>query len=55
MSKFDLEAAKRGEAVQIKSIEGWVDAHFVGVYVSGKFLVIEYKSLLVYPISGCDK
>ena len=55
MSKFDLEAAKRGEAVQIKSLQGWVDAHFVGVDITGKLAVIEYKNIFVYPASGCDE
>tara|TARA_R110000822_G_scaffold26603_1_gene80025 strand:+ start:166 stop:492 length:327 start_codon:yes stop_codon:yes gene_type:complete len=54
MSKFDLEAAKRGDAVQVKSLKGWVDAHFVGVDTTGK-LVIEYKKFFVYPASGCDE
>jgi len=31
MSKFDLEAAKRGEAVQVLNFGEWLDAHFVGI------------------------
>ena len=55
MSKFDLEAAKRGEVVQLKGLQGWVDAHFVGVDITGKLAVIEYKNIFVYPVSGCDE
>ena len=55
MSKFDLEAAKRGEVVQVRSLGGWVDAHFVGVDITGKLAVIEYKNIFVYPVSGCDE
>lgn len=46
MSKFDLAAAKRGDVVQIKYVEGWFDAHFVGVSACGKRAVFEYNKSL---------
>lgn len=46
MSKFYLEAAKRGEAVQFLSdlSERWEDAHFVGVCHGDDKIVLEYDN-----------
>lgn len=60
MSKFDLEAAKRGEPVQIlvtvqhdKPMQ-WVDGYFVGLTKDRQQAVVEYDALFCFPnIHGC--
>jgi hypothetical protein len=49
MSKFDLEAAKRGEDVQAFLNKAWQDCHFIGVNKSKDAVFIDtYEGLLVF-------
>ena len=43
MSKFNLEAAKRGEAVQWFWNNGWRDVHFVGTAKKENFIWVEHN------------
>lgn len=51
MSKFDLEAAKRGEAVQSKISGIWQDCYFIGASKSG-YLVLAEIDTVIYDTSS---
>lgn len=57
MSKFNLEAAKRGGAVQIFGNDNWIDTHFVGLTRTGTYAVFQgnvnlYSDLRLLPIDS---
>ena len=43
MSEFDLEAAKRGEAVEINFCDVWCDVHFIGTTKDGLRAVFQFN------------
>lgn len=57
MSKFNLEAAKRGDVVQILKNGNWIDTHFVGLNRTGTYAVFQenvglYSDIRFLPIDS---
>ena len=57
MSKFSLDAAKRGDVVQIFKNNNWIDTHFVGLTKTGTHAVLQenvglYSDIRFLPIDS---
>lgn len=50
MSKFNLDAAKRGDSVQLQISGTWKDCYFVGLTRTGTHVVLQEDGGLYYDI-----
>lgn len=48
MSKFNLDAAKRGDAVQVQISGIWKDCYFIGVNKKGNLVLVEVNGIVYH-------
>lgn len=48
MSKFNLEAAKRGDAIQLQISGTWKDCYFIGVNKKGNLVLVEIDGVVYH-------
>ena len=48
MSKFNLDAAKRGDAVQVQISGIWKDCYFIGVNKRGDIVLVEVNGIVYH-------